>query len=74
MYRTLLMLHLAQVDRFFSQGERHIVQQKELILRMERGGDEITEATQLLRQMQKLQVSYIATRERLLKELTDEPS
>jgi len=74
MYRTLLMLQLAQVDRFFSQGERHIVQQKELIIRMERGGDEITEATQLLRQMQKLQVSYVATRERLLKELTDEPS
>jgi hypothetical protein len=74
MYRTLLMLHLAQVDRFFSQGERHIAQQRELILRMERGGDEITEATQLLRQMQKLQVSYVATRERLLKELTDEPS
>jgi hypothetical protein len=74
MYRTLLMLQLAQVDRFFSQGERHIIQQKELILRMERGGDEITEATQLLRQMQKLQVSYVATRERLLKELTDEPS
>jgi hypothetical protein len=74
MYRTLLMLQLAQVDRFFSQGERHIIQQKELIIRMERGGDEITEATQLLRQMQKLQVSYVATRERLLKELTDEPS
>ena len=74
MYRTLLMLQLAQVDRFFSQGERHIIQQKELIIRMERGGDEITEATQLLRQMQKLQVSYVTTRERLLKELTDEPS
>ena len=73
MYRTLLMLHLAQVDRFFSQGERHIAQQRELIVRMEQGGDEITEATQLLRQMQTLQVSYVATRERLLKELTDVP-
>jgi hypothetical protein len=73
MYRTLLMLHLAQVDRFFSQGEHHIAQQRDLILRMGRGGDEITEATQLLRRMQELQVSYVATRERLLKELTDVP-
>jgi hypothetical protein len=74
MYRTMLRLRLAQTERFFSQGERHIVQQRDLIIRMERGGHEITEATKLLRELQDLQASYVDTRKWLLKELADQPS
>jgi hypothetical protein len=63
--------HLAQAERYVSQGGRHIMHQMEFIAELESGGHDTTQAKNLLKLFEELQTSHIADRDRLQKELDE---
>ena len=69
MERAVIEEHLALAERHVAQGEGHIRQQRELIVRLEREGQESAEARRLLNTFEELQGLHVADRNRLQAEL-----
>jgi hypothetical protein len=69
MDRALLRRHLAQTERYITEGERHIADQRDLIVKLERDGHDTVHARRLLIQFEELQALHIAARERLQAQL-----
>ncbi len=69
MDRALLKRHLAQTERYITEGERHIADQRDLIAKLERDGHDTVHARRLLTQFEELQALHIAARERLQAQL-----
>jgi hypothetical protein len=65
----LLERHLAMAERQVAAGQRHVDIQQQLVEMLKRAGSDIEEATKLLRQFEVTQISHIAHRDRLRKEL-----
>lgn len=71
MDRAMILSHLEIVLRHVDQGARHIVQQRDLIVRLERFGFDTTEAQGLLAQFKHAQLAHIEHRDRLQEMLED---
>jgi hypothetical protein len=69
MERTTLEQHLAQTERQGQLGAQHLRRQQALVERQEHRGRDATQARELLRIFQELQVEHVAHRERLLNAL-----
>jgi len=67
--RALIEDHLALAEKHVTKGERCVAEQRERVLRLERGGHDTTEALVLLARFQELQELYVSDRNRLRKEL-----
>jgi hypothetical protein len=64
--------HLAQAERHVALGEEHVQNQRALVDKLARDGHDTAMARQLLSQFEDLQISHIADRDRLKKELKAE--
>ena len=73
MNREMLERHLAMVEGHVSLGEGHIARQHELIAKLERSGHESGEAKSLLRSFEEMQGMHLAHRNRLQRELAQNP-
>ena len=62
--------HLIQSKQHIALGQRQIDSQRELIARLEIGGHDSFEARRLLAQFEEMQALHVASRDRLLIELT----
>jgi hypothetical protein len=71
MDRKMLKRHLAQANVHVETGRKHIVRQRKVIAKLERGGHDTKQARALLDQ-EELQAMHIADRERILRELAEE--
>lgn len=69
MDRGMIERHLQQAQRHVSEGEQHIVGQRELLSRLQRDGHDTKEAARLLASFEDLQRLHIADRDRLEKAL-----
>jgi arginine repressor len=69
MDRRMWERHLVQAEQHVALGERHIARQYELVAKLERDGQDATEAKLFLDTLQELQATHIAHRDRLLREL-----
>ena len=69
MDKTLLEQHLALAERHVTQGEATIARQRQIVERMELGGQNACEARHLLALFLQLQKIHIADRDRLRREL-----
>ncbi len=69
MDRTILLDHLALAERHVAEGRRHLASQKQVIVRLENGGHDATEARRLLLNFEDVQRMHVADRDRLKKEL-----
>lgn len=69
----MLREHLAIASRHVAQGEQHVSRQRELIAELERNGHNTAQATQLLVQFEELLAMHIADRDRIVRELAEQP-
>ena len=60
---------LAQTERNVSEAKRHIARLQKLLTELQRGGNDIRLATNLLRQFEQRLATYIGERDRLRQEL-----
>ncbi|MGE3873589.1 MAG: hypothetical protein AB7F74_11600 [Parvibaculaceae bacterium] len=67
----MILDHLALAERHVAQGRQHIAQQKQIIIALESGGHDTTEAKRLLLNFEDVQKMHLADRDRLKKELAD---
>ena len=68
----MLKRHLAQAKAHVEAGRKHIVRQRKLIAKLERGGHDTKQARAFLDELEQLQATHIADRERILRELAKE--
>jgi hypothetical protein len=73
MDRVMLEQHLAQAERHVIEGESHVKRQRELVAGLKRDGHDASQAIDLLRQFEQLQEMHVADRDRLRKELSNNP-
>jgi hypothetical protein len=66
--------HLVQAEDQVASGRRAIIRQHELILNLERDGQDAGEARRLLATFEDLQILHVAGRDRFLKELAESPA
>ena len=69
MDRALIVTSLQAADDRIAIGARQISKQRDYVSRLEREGEDTTNATALLREMQRTQESHIAHRDRLREKL-----
>ena len=69
MDRQRILVQLAAACRLITQGERHIVEQRQLVAEMERDGHDSSILKNALEQFEKLHAQQIAERDRLENEL-----
>jgi len=69
MDRALIVTSLQAGEDRIAIGARQISKQREFVSRLEREGEDTTDATALLREMQRTQESHIAHRDRLREKL-----
>jgi hypothetical protein len=72
MDRATLKEHLAQAEQLVARGEQRIADQRKLIAELEQGGQDPSQATQLLAQYEELQGMLIVNRDRLADDLARE--
>jgi hypothetical protein len=68
MDRIMLIHHLAQAEEHVASSRRAIIRQRELVLDLERDGQDTGEARRLLATFEDLERLHVADRERVLKE------
>jgi hypothetical protein len=71
MDREMTLKNLAEAEDHAVLGERHLSQQRALVERLTRNGNEAGEAGALLATLQDTQLLHIQHRDRLIKELSD---
>jgi hypothetical protein len=69
MDRALIVTSLQAAEDRIAIGARQISKQRDFVSRLEREGEDTTEATALLREMQRTQESHMAHRDRLREKL-----
>jgi hypothetical protein len=69
MDRKMLEDHLTLAKQHVALGEQHIALQHQIIKDLERSGNDITLAAELLATFEKTQLQHIADRDRLQREL-----
>jgi hypothetical protein len=71
MNRVFLEQHLAMAERHATQGEQHILRQREIVAKLEADNNAalLIQARALLAQFEDLQTLHVADRDRLRKEL-----
>jgi hypothetical protein len=69
MDRALIVTSLQAAEDRIAVGARQISKQREFVSRLEREGRNTTDATSLLREMQRTQESLVAHRDELLAKL-----
>lgn len=69
MERAILEKHLAEAEARVALGERHVEQQRALILKLESNGCASAEARALLKLFEELQAEHISHRNRLRHQL-----
>lgn len=69
MDQQMILEHLAQSREHIALGDKHIAQQRELIIKLECEGRDSVHARELLIQLEKLQEAHVAHRNWLEKEL-----
>jgi hypothetical protein len=73
MDRGTLKQLLEEAESLLHRGEQNIAHQREVIGTLERGGHDATAARMLLRRLESAHARHIADRNRLFKELADDP-
>ena len=71
MDRKILAQHLAEAEEHVMSDRRAIIQQRELILNLERDGHDTGEARGLLATYEELHEFHLAERDHLLKEFAE---
>lgn len=69
MERTRREQHLAEAEARVALGERHLAQQRELIAKLEVLNFDLTDARNLLRLFEEIQILHVAHRDRLRRQL-----
>jgi hypothetical protein len=69
MDRMMQLRHLVQAERHIALGERHIARQIEIIAELEQTGHSTQLAIDLLAIYRDLQLTHVAHRDHILKEL-----
>ena len=69
MDRADLNQQLTLASYHITLGEAHIARQRAIIAKLERGGHETAQATELLKTVQKTMALHIADHDRVVKEL-----
>ena len=73
MKRSMLLDHLAQVERHVSEGERHLLRQREIVAELERHGRghsrTASMARVILKTFEQAQSAHLNDRARLMLEL-----
>ena len=72
--RAALEQRLAKITEQIANGERHIVQQRDIIAELERGDRPADYARYLLAGLELLQAAHQNSRDQLLKELSEDPN
>ena len=65
--RKMLERHLQQAEAHVAKGGQHIIQQRELVARLEGRGHDASRARTLLEQFEEMQEIHISHRDRLLR-------
>jgi hypothetical protein len=73
MDKALILDHLALAERHVTEGRRHIAQQKRVILDLMNGGHDTSVARSLLVNFEDVLKMHIADRDRLKRELAENP-
>jgi hemerythrin len=74
MDRAMLSQHLQLAERHVLQADEHVRRQREIVEELERDGHDTRMARKLLAQFEKLQAMHIADRDRLARELSEQPA
>jgi hypothetical protein len=69
MDRAVVSRHLAMAEKHIAAGERDLVRQREVLLTLERGGQNTTNAEARLVELEEVQAIYTGHRDRLRQEL-----
>ena len=69
MLRALLQIHLAIAERHVVTGEKHVVQQHDLIARLRSRGLDTALAESFLKDLEEIQALHVADRDHLRREL-----
>jgi hypothetical protein len=70
--RTQILEHLAEAQRHVTESERHLFEQRERIARLEREGNDTTEANRLLNKIEDVLRRHAADLERIRVQLAAE--
>jgi hypothetical protein len=73
MDRKMILDHLELARRHVAEAERHIDQQRWIIARLERDGNDTSASKTLLEQFQQFYKMHVEDRDRLQKELDEAP-
>jgi hypothetical protein len=73
MERATLKQLLQEAESLLHRGEQNIAHQREVIETLARGGHDATAAKMFLRRLESTQARHVADRNRLFKELADDP-
>jgi hypothetical protein len=57
----MVLEHLEQARRHVAEGELHLARQRALVVQLERGGHDTTQARKLLKQFEELQQMQLMT-------------
>ena len=71
MDQQMILEHLAQSREHIALGDRHLAQQRELIIKIECEGRDFVHARELLIQLERMQEAHVAHRDWLEKELAE---
>jgi hypothetical protein len=69
MDRTILVEHLAEVDRHVALGEKHIRRQREIVAEVRQRGDDVTRSEILLGLFEEMQQTHLEDRRRIRDQL-----
>jgi len=69
MDREMLEQHLLHAEARVAQGDRRVTKQRRLVARLERDGQDTSEARTLLAELEESRKLHVADRDRLLRDL-----
>ena len=69
MDREMLEQHLLHAEALVAQGDRRVTKQRRLVARLERDGQDTSEARTLLAELEESRKLHVADRDRLLRDL-----
>ena len=74
MDRQLILIHLAAASRHAADDEKHVANQRALVERMKSKNQDFSVAEQVLRDFEHSLAMHIADRNRLEKQLAEDPT
>jgi len=69
MDQEMLEQHLLHAEARVAQGDRRVAKQRRLVARLERDGQDTSEARMLLEELEESRKLHVADRDRLLRDL-----